>query len=339
MQATRNAPKEKYPIPGPIGAKLIRQAIAILRRGGVSLPVSSHIHIAISGGSDSVALAHLIVHFGRRIAPKGGISLLHFNHGWRGAESDLDEEFVRGRAKDWGVPVRIVRMANDQGKGERGSSWEDGARTARKLIYDEFERAGEAVLTAHHADDLAETMLWRLFTGAAATHGGGILIRSGAQLRPLLCARKAWLRAYLGEVGESWREDATNHEGRFLRSRMRERLMPEIEAIFPRAIGRLVAVALEAQKKSDQPAGPDGTVDALAAAFRLLQVPLRGPQWRAVRSVATAEGRQGREGCALEVHLPGGWRLTRARSVPIKTKVTKRGRLPVGAWCWILDKT
>lgn len=240
-----------YPKPSPTGGRLIREVIAFLKQNGISLPLKSSLLIAVSGGSDSVALAHLLIHYGRKIGVPSQVRLLHVNHGWRGKDSDDDAVFVKNLAKRWGVPFSTFRLKDAQ-KAARGESWEDVARKARKKIFrQQAEKWRGIVFTAHHADDLAETVLWRLFTGAAQTHGGGIVVRHGVELRPFLRVRKKVLQHYLKEEGQSWREDITNQEARFLRARMRKELMAPIEHLFPRAVDRLVELALQAQKRGE----------------------------------------------------------------------------------------
>lgn len=243
----------RYPAPGPVGGKLIRILVAATREAGLKLPLTSHILCACSGGIDSVALAVLLVKYGRRVGAPCGISLLHVNHGWRGKESDGDERFVVSLGRKLRVPVRVRRIRE---KPKKGESWEAHARTLRKAIY--REEAGRTlkkgeneghVFTGHQADDQAETRLWRLFTGAFATLGEGILPRHGVEVRPLLNVRRTDLIAFLKEEKQSWREDSSNQDPRFLRARMRRELMPVIEAIFPGAIPAINA--LGAARKSE----------------------------------------------------------------------------------------
>lgn len=243
--STQNSP---YPKPKKTGGRLLRQMILFLRASGVTLPIDSHILIAVSGGADSMALGHLLCRYGRRIIDPARIRLVHVNHNWRGRESDNDAKFVKESAAKWEIPC-IVRKLKSPKTWKKGVSWEGEARKLRKAIYlEESEKLGGAcVLTAHQADDLAETLLWRLFTGAAKTHGGGIAVRDGVELRPLLNIRKKDLEAYLKEEGQGWREDSTNHEDRFLRARMRNQLMPAIEQLFPMAVPHLVKLGLNAQ--------------------------------------------------------------------------------------------
>src|ERR1700722_3530025 len=103
----RNITREKiYPKPKDTGGRLVRLAIATLRHAGATLPINSDILIAVSGGCDSVALAHLVARYGRRIVGKGSVRWIHFNHGWRGKESDGDARFVANLARKLGVPCR-----------------------------------------------------------------------------------------------------------------------------------------------------------------------------------------------------------------------------------------
>jgi tRNA(Ile)-lysidine synthetase-like protein len=246
--------KQAYPRPGEAGGRLIREFISFYRSqqeqnpSVPALPITSHILIAVSGGTDSMALAQLLIKYGRRVGGQKQIRLVHINHRWRGAESDADENFVRQFARRSGVGFTVVRLKAPHGE-TTGESLEAKARNSRKRIFERLSQKYQApVFTAHHADDLAETMIWRLLTGSAETHGGGIRFQHGAELRPLLRTRKETLRTFLEEEGVEWREDRTNHEGRFLRSKLRQEAMPALEGLFPRMVERLVEQALQAQR-------------------------------------------------------------------------------------------
>lgn len=287
------------------------------------MPLASHILCALSGGADSVALAALLARYGKRVIGKGGLSFIHINHGWRGLESDGDEAFCRELAATWGVPLvveRLAPVAGDTGPARgallapKGQSPEDAARRARKAVFERHARAahggdigGESsavVLTAHHADDVAETVLWRVLSGQAARGGAGIRAREGVELRPLLGVRRAELRAFLAEEGLSWREDATNGDPRFLRARMRRELLPVVEALFPRAVGHLCDLARGATARGGGAPGGEAVhagERALAEFFRDQGLQLRAGAWREI-----GKG-------AARVDLPGGWRLERGQ--------------------------
>ena len=293
----------RYPKPGDQGGRLMRHLISFLRSKGMQLPIDSDILIAISGGPDSVALAHLLVHYGRRVVSRSKITLLHVNHHWRAEESRQDEEFVKSLGDLWRVPVRI-RHLNPPTPMDR-ESWEDLARAGRKLIFqEESQRLGGAlVFTGHQADDLAETVVWRFFTGNLDSHGSGIYFRHEAEVRPLLAVRKKQLLSYLEEVKQSYQLDSTNESERFLRSRMRKALMPEVEKLFPRAIEHLVQFALNVQGGQ--------AMDSLGWQAQRLQ--LRQLQARVFKETGIKMRRNhlNQMSHSREIHLPGGWVLMR----------------------------
>ena len=318
---------QQYPKPGATGGRLIRNMISFLKTNPIPVPIASHILIATSGGSDSLALAHLMTHYGRRVAQKDQITILHINHGWRGKESDSDAEFVKSRGRAWGVPVKVHKV-RPPGENEEGESWEEIARVRRQRIYDRYAKKGALVFTAHQADDLAETLLWRLFTGQSATHGAGIQVRTDAEIRPFLRIRKAELQKYLKEEGESWREDATNHQGRFLRSRMRTELMKSLENLFPKAVEHLVDAALRVQQNQES-LGSSGLGKTIGPdlLFGAAGLKPRRAHWKMLNQLLRSEPK------AAELHLPGGWRLKRER--------LKKQRQTAPNACherWILEK-
>lgn len=290
-----------YPKPGEVGGRLIREVISFLRKQEIELPITSHILIAISGGPDSVALAHLLIKYGRRIAPKGGVSLIHVDHGWR-EKSAEDARFVKSFAKKWKVPLEIKKLkAPAVNETYQGRSWEEVARDARKEFFQKAADKHQAiVLTSHQADDLAETLLWRLFTGASQTHGGGIAAQYGVELRPFLTQRKSVLLEYLKEEKQPYRIDETNLDPRFLRARIRSELMPAVEKIFPRAMDHLVKLGLAAQARgiqvSDEVSQSEVGPEIL---FQAAGIRGRRPHLEAILQNQR------------EIDLPGGWKLTR----------------------------
>jgi tRNA(Ile)-lysidine synthetase-like protein len=300
-----------YPKPGAVGGRLIRDVIGFLKSQNIELPIASHILIGLSGGPDSVALAHLLIKYGRRIAPKGGIRLLHVDHGWR-EKSGEDARFVKAFAKRWGVPLEIKKLkAPAINETYQGRSWEEVARDARKAFFkDAAEKHEAVVLTAHQADDLAETLLWRLFTGAAQTHGGGIAVRHGVELRPFLTQRKSTLLKYLKEEKQKYRIDESNLDPRFLRARIRSELVPTVEKIFPKAMDHLVKLGLAAQASGQASIQASdlgsGVADELSQneigpeiLFQAAGIRGRRPHWEAIIKNQR------------EMDLPGGWKLTR----------------------------
>jgi tRNA(Ile)-lysidine synthase len=218
--------------PKYVGGTLIRRIIKIFRDNQVSLPLNK-VAIACSGGVDSFALAHLVSKYGRRIVSKQNILLVHINHGWRGPESDGDQNFVETYCEDNGVRFRNYTLTVPTKKDLKNQSPELLARNERKKIYSDLEKEGYFVLTAHHSDDVAETLIWRLCSGKMEGYEAGILFNTGNEMRPFLTSRKDELKEFLSEEGLSWREDRTNFDGKLLRSKMRMKLIPVLSEIFP----------------------------------------------------------------------------------------------------------
>lgn len=306
--------QKRYPVPGPVGGTLIRSAISTLRAHGAKLPIDSHILIAVSGGSDSMALALLLTKYGRRVVRPDRISILHINHGWRGAQSDADQAFVRSWARRAHLPFKAHRLKPPVK--QSGESLEKDARNARKAIFDRetSRKKGSFVVTGHQADDLAETLLWRFLTGNLGVRAEGIRVKSGVELRPLLGVRKAQLQAFLKEEGQEWCEDSTNFEGSLLRTRMRRELLPVLETLFPRAVEQLVRFGMEAQltRRTSKSAQIDNERGDII--LRKAEVLLRQPHWRALLEKSKLPNWGG------ELHLPGGWKLVKERATTRRPK-------------------
>ena len=181
--------------------------------------------IAVSGGSDSVALLHVL----RELAPTFRLRLhvLHVDHGLR-ADSARDAEFVRALGARLGVPVDVERVTVGDG------SVEAAAREARYAALEAWaDRLGaDRIATGHSADDQAETVLMRLLGGAGVRGLAGIPPRRGRVIRPLIETRRQTLRAALEAAGLDWVEDETNRDPKFLRNRIRHELLPLLTAAY-----------------------------------------------------------------------------------------------------------
>jgi len=188
------------------------------------LAPGARVLVAVSGGLDSVALLHL-ARFGAR-AGALEVRAAHFDHGMR-PSSVGDSDWVAGLCRAWGVPL-------ERGRASAPVVSEEAARQARYAFLEAARRAvgAVAVLTAHHADDQAETVLFRVLRGTGQAGLAGIApAREPGLLRPLLGVWRAELEAYAAEAGLRWREDPTNRDTRFARNALRLRVLPEIEKL------------------------------------------------------------------------------------------------------------
>ena len=169
---------------------------------------------------------------------------IHVEHGIRPEpESRGDAEFVRSLCRDLRVPCRVVSVrqgAVARLAARRGIGIEAAARAfrrrawAREAARIEAEDGGRAlILTAHTADDALELVLMRVLRGAGPA---GLALMPGSRgrfLRPMIDLSRADALAFLAEKGIGWREDATNADTRFMRNRVRHRLIPLLAREFP----------------------------------------------------------------------------------------------------------
>ncbi len=208
--------------------------------------------VAVSGGADSVALLLLLCD----VAAEAGLvlSVAHFNHHLRGAESDSDERFVRELAQEKGLEFRAERANVAAEAREQGWNLEDAGRRLRRRFFERLveEKAVDRVAVAHTADDQAETVLAHLLRGTGISGLAGIHPVAGCVVRPLLDVRRAELRAFLTERGQEWREDASNEDTTRLRARIRHRLIPQLEREYqPALVERLAQLAGLAKEEEE----------------------------------------------------------------------------------------
>lgn len=195
------------------------------------LSPGDRVAVAVSGGSDSVALLHAFV----ELTPELGvqISVAHANHQLRGAESDADEEFVASLAARLGL--RFLRTSFDV-KGlaaQRGENLEQTARDCRYQWFTQLMREGAAdkVAVGHTLSEQAETVLLRLFRGSGSAGLAGVLpVRADGIVRPLLGVTREQARQFLEERSVDWREDASNADQSHDRNRLRHSLMPLLQS-------------------------------------------------------------------------------------------------------------
>ena len=201
------------------------------------------IGLAVSGGSDSVALAFLLTKGGRKKNAAERFVILHVDHGLR-KESKEEYRFVRTLAKRLGVAFKGVHAKVTRTKGE---SLEMAARRVR---LDFFAKAMktlklDAIATGHTMDDVAETFLMRLKRVSLANIREQSEVGTIRFVRPLLGCRDAELQAYLKKYGEEWREDASNGDVTIERNKVRHAVIPYLEKHLDRnLVEHLAKIAL-----------------------------------------------------------------------------------------------
>ena len=198
---------------------------------------------AVSGGLDSMCLLEMTVRQGQKQGRR--VAAAHFNHQLRGAEADRDEAFVR----DWCAAREIPFFA---GRGdvrafaeETGRTVEEAARQLRYKFLEETRRREGfgCILTAHHADDSAETMLLNLLRGTGLKGLTGIPEKRDCILRPLLSVTRAELAAYAAEHRIPFVEDSTNGTDDAARNMLRHQVLPVLKKLNPRVVENMSRTA------------------------------------------------------------------------------------------------
>ena len=189
---------------------------------------SPRILIACSGGSDSVALFHLV----RLSRPDLKVAVIHFNHGIRAKTAKRDELFVRKLALKYKVPFFVGRAQLSKKSNRNKLSLEEAARAKRyeffKKIYKQWR--GSAVFFAHHLDDQAETVMMRVCQGTGLRGLLGIRedmdINGMRVVRPMLPFLKQEILSFLKENHFLFCQDETNQCVDYLRNCIRLEVLP-----------------------------------------------------------------------------------------------------------------
>lgn len=186
--------------------------------------------VGVSGGADSVCLLRLLCSY--RASYELELYAVHVNHGLRGAEAERDEVFVKELCSQLKVPCRVVSLdIREEAKRLHLSEEETGREWRYRCFKEEAEKQNcTKIAVAHHMEDNAETLLFRLFRGTGVTGLSGIApvseFVSRKVIRPLLCVTRAEVEAYLAACGQTYCTDSTNKENDYSRNRIRNEILP-----------------------------------------------------------------------------------------------------------------
>ncbi len=229
---------------------------SILHERLQGLPRVRAYHVAYSGGMDSHVLLHALVTLRERLDVP--VSAVHINHGLQVHAAAWEAHCAEVcRALD----VAYVSLGVDA-RARTGESPEAAARAARYAALADWLPDGHGLLTAHHQDDQAETLLLQLLRGSGV-HGLAAMpaqaaLGRGQHLRPLLDTARAALAAYADARGLNWIEDPSNSDVSFTRNFLRHRVMPELHSRWPHSCANLARSAAHQAEAA-------ALLDALAA--------------------------------------------------------------------------
>lgn len=216
-------------------------------------PVPNRLLCAVSGGGDSVALLRALC----LLRGKMGLHVqaVHVQHGLRGESSLADEAHVRSLCDAWQVPLTVVQAHLDGSMESPGM--ETLARNRRRQLFAQVMQAENlpVLLTAHHRDDQAETVLMHLMRGAGleglCAMRSAVPFGSGTVLRPFLGLGKQELLDWLAGQGIAYRTDESNLQAVTPRNHLRLNVLPGLEEAFPGAAKHMAALADTLQADSD----------------------------------------------------------------------------------------
>ena len=222
--------------------------------------------IAVSGGADSVGLLRLLLELRKEIGAV--LSVIHFNHQLRGADSDDDERFVADLAQRHKLELHRASGEVATYAAEKHLSLETAAREMRYQYFRRLLREGRLnrIATGHTLDDQAETVLLKIIRGAGGRGLAGIYPKLSVSscepsaassqqisiIRPLLGTRRGELQAYLIRLGQSWREDTSNRDLRHMRNRVRHGILPRLERNFNPAVREALAETAEIARAEEE---------------------------------------------------------------------------------------
>lgn len=187
--------------------------------------------VAVSGGADSVALLSALLSLGYDCVAA------HCNFHLRGAESMRDMRFVENLTERLGIDLYVKDFDVPARREATGESLEMACRGLRYEWFAELldRDCAQAVAVGHHLEDNVETFFINALRGSGLRGLGGMRPRSGHVVRPLLECSRDEIEQYLGRAGLEWIVDSSNASDDFVRNRLRNRLIPLLEELFPGA--------------------------------------------------------------------------------------------------------
>jgi tRNA(Ile)-lysidine synthetase-like protein len=218
----------------------------------ICIPSGARFLAAVSGGADSTAGLCALEAIRSRKNKPFDLRAVHVNHGLRGEESEEDEKFVRSLCDKLSVPLFVAKIAE-------GKLRDDSARmglgieaAAREARHKEFrvcaeKNAADWIFVFHTKDDAIETSVMRFLRGSSSRGLAAMPAQNGKIFRPILGLSRSDVIQYLKQKNTSWRTDSSNNSCEYTRNRIRLKVIPLLNDLFP---GWQTAVSMLSETQS-----------------------------------------------------------------------------------------
>jgi len=197
--------------------------------------------LTVSGGKDSMTMLHLFR------SANLLFSVAHCNFNLRGEEANKDEVFIRQYCNENNIEFYSVSFDTNEYAQENGISIQMAARDLRYSWFEKIRKENnyKFIATAHHKNDIAETMLINLTKGTGLAGLHGISNKRDEIIRPLLCFDTAEIATYVKENDVQFRQDQSNSDTKYTRNAIRHNVIPELEKINPAFIDSVVKASVQ----------------------------------------------------------------------------------------------
>lgn len=231
------------------------------------------IGVGCSGGSDSMALLHYLANNQEKFDIE--VVAIHVDHGIR-ENSFSDANFVKEKAKEWGIRFYKFRVDVPKIAKEKNLSIESAARDARYGVFKSLLRKGivDKIALAHHMSDQAETILMHIFRGSGIVGARGMnAISDKVFVRPFLNTSKQEIFSYIEENNIDFVDDETNEDNTYSRNFVRNVIMKDIISRWPGAVASIVNFG-NAVKEDDDYINSQIHTDAFIIEDKAVKIPL-----------------------------------------------------------------
>ena len=217
---------------------MVKKAIEFIAQNDL-IQKKDIIIVGVSGGADSICLLLTLLELKKKYETQ--LIVAHFNHGLRKKEVQKEQRIVEELAKKHALPFYTKKLTISK----KEKPTEALLREKRHRFFQEVckEAGGQKIATGHTKNDQAETVLMRLLRGTGTTGLSGMLPKNNLLIRPLLNVSREEVEQYLKMHKQRFATDSSNKDERFMRNKIRHKLLPYLKKNFnPKIIDTLATV-------------------------------------------------------------------------------------------------